>query len=200
MYITTLTLALIFIVPCAVSGNIGTLIVCRLIDGIAFSAPVTLTGGTLSDIWRNEERGPPMAVYTGFIFLGPGIGPLVGGFVATAGGWRWLYWIQLILAGVVWVLICTTVPETYTPVLLSRRAKRLRKETGNDRLATEKELDSRPLGEQIYIFLLRPLQLLFREPIVICISLYMSVLYGRMSSVYLVGFAANDSQSCTCSL
>jgi MFS family permease len=46
IYASTLFLAVIFIIPCAVSKNIGTLIVCRAIDGIAFSAPMTLVGGT----------------------------------------------------------------------------------------------------------------------------------------------------------
>ena len=65
VYVLTLALAVIFEIPCAVSQNIGTLLVCRLIDGIAFSAPMTLVGGTLADLWKNEERGVPMAVFSG---------------------------------------------------------------------------------------------------------------------------------------
>lgn len=42
IYGTTLFVAVIFIIPCAVSKNAATLAVCRLIDGIAFSAPMTL--------------------------------------------------------------------------------------------------------------------------------------------------------------
>src|SRR5271155_4438698 len=34
VYIGTLALAVIFVIPCAVAQNIGTLLVCRLIDGI----------------------------------------------------------------------------------------------------------------------------------------------------------------------
>lgn len=68
---STLLLAVIFIIPCAVSKNIGTLIVCRTIDGIAFSAPMTLVGGTLADLWRNEERGVPMAAFSAAPFIGP---------------------------------------------------------------------------------------------------------------------------------
>lgn len=68
---STLLIAVIFIVPCAVAKNIGTLLVCRAIDGIAFSAPMTLVGGTLADLWRNEERGVPMAAFSAAPFLGP---------------------------------------------------------------------------------------------------------------------------------
>ncbi|KAK5070618.1 Synaptic vesicle transporter SVOP [Lithohypha guttulata] len=180
VYVITLGLAVIFIIPCAVAQNIGTLIVCRLIDGIAFSAPMTLVGGTLADLWRNEERAVPMAAFSAAPFIGPAIGPLVGGYLANAGGWRWLYWLQLILAAVCWLLLLLTVPETYAPALLKKRAQKLRKETGVQSYVTEQELDTRPFADRLRIFLIRPLQLLFLEPIVLFISLYMSVLYGLL--------------------
>lgn len=71
IYGTTLLVAVVFVIPCAVSQNIATLLVCRAIDGIAFSAPMTLVGGTLADLWRNEERGVPMAAFSAAPFIGP---------------------------------------------------------------------------------------------------------------------------------
>lgn len=68
---STLIVAVIFIIPCAVAKNIETLLVCRAIDGIAFSAPMTLVGGTLADLWKNEERGVPMAAFSAAPFIGP---------------------------------------------------------------------------------------------------------------------------------
>lgn len=32
---------------------------------------MTLVGGTLADLWRNEERGVPMAVFSAAPFMGP---------------------------------------------------------------------------------------------------------------------------------
>lgn len=180
VYGVTLFVAVIFVIPCAMAENIGTLIVCRLIDGIAFSAPMTLVGGTLADLWRNEERGVPMAAFSAAPFLGPAIGPLVGGFLGDAAGWRWLYWLQLILSGVAWFLITITVPETYAPTILKRRAKKLRKAENDPKYVTEGELNALPINEKLRIVLLRPFQLLFLEPIVLFISIYMSVLYGLL--------------------
>lgn len=180
IYATTLLVATIFVIPCAVSKNVGTLLVCRAIDGIAFSAPMTLVGGTLADLWKNEERGVPMAAFSAAPFIGPAIGPLAGGFLSDNLGWRWLYWMQLILSGTVWFLITFTVPETYAPTLLARRAKKLRATTGDDKFVTEADLDLRPLFERLRLFLIRPFQLLFLEPIVFFISVYMSVLYGLL--------------------
>jgi multidrug resistance protein len=180
IYGTTLLLAVIFTIPCAVAPNIGTLLVCRAIDGIAFSAPMTLVGGTLADLWKTEERGVPMAAFSAAPFIGPAIGPLIGGFLSDAAGWRWLYWIQLIFAGTVYIFITFTVPETYAPTILAARAKKLRKTTGDQSHVTEQELDTRPFSERLRVFLIRPFQLLFRELIVFLVSIYMSVLYGLL--------------------
>ena len=180
IYGTTILIATVFIIPCAVADNISTLLACRAIDGVAFSAPMVLVGGTLADLWKNEERGVPMAFFSAAPFIGPAIGPLVGGFIADNCGWRWLYWIQLILSAIAWIVITFTVPETYAPTLLARRAKKMRAKTGDARFVTEADLDTRPLGQRMRLFLVRPFQLLFLEPIVLFISLYMSVLYGLL--------------------
>jgi len=156
IYATTLFMAVIFIIPCALAPNIQTLLVCRAIDGIAFSAPMTIIGGSLADMWKTEERGVPMAAFSAAPFIGPAIGPLVGGFLSDAAGWRWLYWIQLILAAIVYILITFTVPETYAPTILAKRAKKLRAETGEKDHVTEQDLDLRPLSERLRIFLIRP--------------------------------------------
>ena len=73
-----------------------------------------------------------------------------------------------------------TVPETYAPTILLKRARKLRKETGDPTYVTEQEISRRPLTEELQIYFLRPFQLLFVELIVFLISIYMSVLYGLL--------------------
>jgi hypothetical protein len=53
VYAVTLAFAVIFTIPGAVAKNIGTLLATRFIAGVAFSAPMSLVGGTLVDMWRN---------------------------------------------------------------------------------------------------------------------------------------------------
>lgn len=140
---------------------------------------MVLVGGTLADLWPAAQRGVPMAAFSAAPFIGPAIGPLVGGYLSTL-GWRWLYWIQLILSGFAYILIAFTVPETYAPTILARRARKMRETTGDDKFQSESDLDLRPFGERMKEFILRPFQLLFTELIVFLISLYMSVLYGLL--------------------
>lgn len=49
-----------------------------------------------------------------------------------------------------------TVPETYAPVILKRRAQRLRKETGDQNIATEQELFKVSLSAMLIDTLIRP--------------------------------------------
>lgn len=100
--------------------------------------------------------------------------------MGDACGWRWLYWLQLILAGVAWGLITFTVPETYAPTILKRRAEKLRKTENDPKYVTETEINTLPFSQKLRVVLLRPFQLLFLEPIVLFISIYMSVLYGLL--------------------
>lgn len=45
---------------------------------------------SMADIWSVEERGIPMATFSFAIFLGPVLGPLIGGWIGERAGWRWI--------------------------------------------------------------------------------------------------------------
>lgn len=61
----------------------------------------------------------------------------------------------MMFAGVM-MLFMFTLPETYAPVILKRRAKKLRKETGDDKICTEQELFKVPFSEMMKDTLIRP--------------------------------------------
>lgn len=179
VYTSTLFFALIFIIPCAVAKNIQTLIVCRLIDGIFFSAPMTLIGGSLADIWEAKERGQAMAIFSAAPFLGPVLGPVLGALVVLGSSWSWVYWAFLIIASVLYVVFTILVPETHANTLLKSRAAKLRKLTGDDSYKSISELKVVEFSEMAKDSLLRPFALL-GELIVLLITLYMSVIYGLL--------------------
>ncbi|OBZ70128.1 hypothetical protein A0H81_09818 [Grifola frondosa] len=129
----------IFNIPCALAQNIQTLLICRFLCGLFASAPLTLAGGTISDIWDNNERGFAIALFAAAPYGGPVLGPIVGGFIGETIGWRWILWVNMIFAGVV-TAFCMTIPETFAPTLLRKRAERLREETGDPNIVTEQEL------------------------------------------------------------
>jgi len=180
IYASTLLLALLLLLPQALAPNFALLITTRALSGIAFSAPLTLCGGTIADLWATQDRGVPMAAFSAAPFIGLVIGPLVGGYVSDGLGWRWLYWCQMLAAGLAFALITLTVPETFAPAILAGRAKRLRRESGEKHHVTEEDLDPRPFKQRLRTCLVRPFQLLFGELIVFLVSCYVSILFGLL--------------------
>lgn len=170
VYSCTLLLAAILTISCALAPNIQILLVNR---AIAFSAPMTLVGGTLADVWKIEKRGVPMAAFSTAPLLEIAIGPLAGGNLPDAKAWRWLYWIQLVFAGT-GIIIILIMPETYASTILARRAKKkIRKETDEMDHVAEAEIDKKSLTERMQKLLIRPFQLLFVESIVYLVTIYM---------------------------
>ncbi|KAI5481017.1 MFS polyamine transporter [Pseudohyphozyma bogoriensis] len=175
----------IFTLPSALSKNAATLVVARLIAGIFASAPMCNVGGSISDVWAIEDRGIPMALFSGTIFLGPCLGPILGGWIGEKAGWRWIYWVLFALTGATFIGTLL-IPETLAPVLLKRKADRLRKETGDSTLKTQAEIDHIPVSERLKIALIRPFILMFCEPIVLFMSIFLTFVY---SLLYLFFFA-----------
>ncbi|SCV99604.1 LAFE_0A06854g1_1 [Lachancea fermentati] len=179
VYGTTLFVATVFIVPCGAAKNIGTLLAFRFLDGFAFSAPMCLIGGSLSDMWRNEERGVAMSLFSAAPFLGPVLGPIVGSLLSVKCSWRWVYWFMLIFSSCLYGVFMVFMPETHHQTLLKKRAKKLRKLTGDPTYRAISEIQIRTLKEVAEGTLLRPL-ILLTELIVFLITLYMSVIYGLL--------------------
>ncbi|KAI0075274.1 MFS general substrate transporter [Panus rudis PR-1116 ss-1] len=191
----------IFNIPCAVAQNIQTLLISRFFCGVFSSAPFALAGGTISDIWDNEERGFAIAIFAAAPYGGPVLGPIVGGFVGDAIGWRWIFWVNMIFAGVV-ALSTILIPETYAPVILKRRAAKLRAETGDPNIVTEQEMFKASLSHILQETLVRPFAMLATEPILLLLSLYISLIYGLLYAyffsfpvTFLEGYHWNDGQT-----
>jgi MFS family permease len=143
------------------------------------SSPFTNAGGVISDIFSAQERGLAITIFSLAPCLGPAVGPLVGGFLGENEGWRWVQGLLAIFAGVLWILASLVVPETYAPVLLRRRAEELSKRTGMVYLS-KFDAERGPIStkQMVSTVLIRPWILLFTEPIVLLLSIYIAIIYG----------------------
>lgn len=70
------------------------------------------------------------------------------------------------------------MPETYAPVILKRRAKKLRKDTGNSNIVSPLEIQSRNVREMLLITISRPFRMIIHEYIVSLSSLYLALAYA----------------------
>ena len=90
--------ATLFVVSSFLSGaapDLTTLIIARIFQGLGGGPIIPLSQAILWEIFPFHQRGLAMAVWgVGFI-LGPILGPTVGGYLADEWSWRWIFYINL---------------------------------------------------------------------------------------------------------
>ncbi|KAJ6080788.1 hypothetical protein N7499_005662 [Penicillium canescens] len=168
---------MIFTLACAVADSYTSLLIFRLLNGMVASAPIATVGGLFADVHDDPTlRGRLMAYFMACTTFGPIIGPWVSGFVAVV-SWRWCFWIGLICSGATLPLVIF-MPETYGPVILKRRAHKLRKDTGNSSIVSPLDVESRNVREMFLITISRPFRMIMHEYIVSLSSLYLALAYA----------------------
>ncbi|KAK8036688.1 MFS transporter [Apiospora rasikravindrae] len=118
-------LYVIFNFLCAFTKNFAGLLVGRFLTGTFASSTLSNAPAIMADIWDNKDRGKAMAFFTIMLQIGPALAPVVSGFLQLTIGWRWCFYV-LTMFGAVSLLFVFTIPETYEPVLLRRKAARVR--------------------------------------------------------------------------
>jgi multidrug resistance protein len=173
-----------FTAGAAGSKNIQTLIILRFLAGSFGSAPMAVSGAVIADIFPPIIRGLASGLFCAAPFLGPVLGPIFGGYIAKAsGGWQWVQGFLAAFSGALCLAIILLMPETYAPVLLRKRAHTLQKVTGHIYRSKMDDNRLKP-SEALMTALSRPWVLLFREPIVLLLSLYMAIIYGILYMLF----------------
>jgi MFS family permease len=179
VYTASLTLFMIFIMGSALAPNIGAQLAFRFLAGIFGCPPLTCAGGTIADLWNPLEKTIYFPMYAILSFGGPVLGPVIASYMGQTGAlsWRWTAWIILIMSGAILVLIILFQPETYSPLLLKWKGKQLRRITGDNRFRSEMDMEKIALFSRISGAMKRQFLITIHEPIILLISLYMTVLY-----------------------
>ena len=179
-YVTSLALFTILCVPTALVDNYAGLLVLRFLTGF-FGSPCLATGAaTMQDLYSFIKLPYALSAWTAAAFCAPALGPLLSGFAVMAKGWRWSLWEILWMAGPVWLFMFLSMPETSSSNILLRRARRLRKLTGNPNLKAQSEIDqgNMKLGKIVFDALVVPIKISFEDPAVGFTNLYTSLIYG----------------------
>jgi MFS family permease len=172
----------IFSIGCALAKNTAQLAIFRFLSGLGGGAPLAIGAGVLADMWEAKERGKAVAVFSAGPPIAPTLAPIIAGFICLRTTWRWVMWLLVFLTGFTFVLGIIFLNETFPPVILGRKAKQLRKETGNMELMTifEASEEGEPMWHKISKNLIRPAKLLTMNIIVFVLSLYMALVYGNI--------------------
>lgn len=116
--------------------------------------------------------------------MGPCLGPLFGGWIAEkTHTWRWIYWVLFIFVGAAMVL-CIFTPETLAPLLLRKKANKLNKKYQTQLYVSEHDLNRLPFSETLKNAMVRPIILMFCEPIIILFTFYLSFVYALLYATF----------------
>lgn len=119
----------LFQAVCGVVTSLTGMLIARYFVGVGGSVFSTLVAGVISDVFRKEDRNTPMALFSGFVLLGTGLGPLLNSFIVSRAPsqWKWVFWHNVIADFALLVIILTTFNESRGSVILSRKAAALNK-------------------------------------------------------------------------
>ena len=156
-----LPLAIVSSLLVGFSQNIAMALVFRFFQGLLISGPFAVAGGAVSDLWPKADRRIPVIVFAVFPNMAANFGPFIGSVVNQFTTWRWVFWLISIVYAVLYGVMWLSIHETYTPHL--RREIVLTRDT---------------IKAKLWTALIRPLVLLFTEPIVLALSIYIAFVYG----------------------
>lgn len=132
----------------------------------------------MADMLGRAERGKATAIASFLPYLGPALGPLVGGAVTQYVQWHWIFWIMSLVNAGLTVIGFVFIKETYTPTLLRRKAARNRVNTDETPLSPATWAFWRDLWSKFATNLNRPMQFLIKRPVIQLIALILALDFG----------------------
>ena len=104
----------------------------------------------------------------------------MSGFSVAAENWHWSLWEILWVSGPIFIVLFVFLPETSSNNILLRKAQRLRKLTGNDKLRSQSEIDQAKLTPRAIVVdaLWKPVELHFLDPSIAFATIYTALMYG----------------------
>uniref|UniRef100_A0A0D2YAW8 Caffeine resistance protein 5 n=1 Tax=Fusarium oxysporum (strain Fo5176) TaxID=660025 RepID=A0A0D2YAW8_FUSOF len=107
-------------------------------------------------------------------------------YAVTAKGWRWSLYESIWVSAPVLIALFVCMPETSASNILLRRAQRLRRSAGSQRLQSQSEIDQAHLTVSGIAVdaLIKPLEITIKDPAVLFVQIYSAILYAIYYSFF----------------
>lgn len=171
----------IFAIATATAKDVQTIMLTRFFSGLFSAAPLATVPAVYADIYDNAHRGIAVALFAMAVFVGPFAAPWIGAFITSSYlGWRWTMYISSFMGWFAFALLLLFFRESYAPIVLVEKAATLRRQTRNWGIHAKQDEIEVDVNDLLINNFGRPFRMLFTEPIVFLMSLYMSFIYGLM--------------------
>ncbi|KAK6460107.1 polyamine transport protein [Scheffersomyces coipomensis] len=165
IYISSFPIGMLFVLGIGFAKNIETVLVLRFFAGYFSSPALSLVGGTISDLFHKDPQlmSKAIAMFCLAPFAGPVLGPVIG--------------VLLMFYGLVLPFLMT-VPETYKPILLVKRAK---KRGINIQGPT---FSKKYFIQMAQNDLVKPIKMFISDPIVSVLSIYIAFVFAVLFAFF----------------
>ncbi|CAM1508920.1 Fc.00g026590.m01.CDS01 [Cosmosporella sp. VM-42] len=112
VFVTTLTIYTAANIALAFTSSYPMLLVLRGLQAAGSSATISISAGVIADIANPSERGGFMGTNAGIRMMGQAIGPIIGGALNSAWGFRSIFWLLFAFGLLVLIALLIFLPET----------------------------------------------------------------------------------------
>jgi DHA2 family multidrug resistance protein len=102
------------------AGSLQSLILFRILQGLGGGALIPMTQAILMELFPGAA-GTAMGIYGMAIMVGPILGPLLGGWLTDALSWRWVFFMNVPVGVLTFLLLAGFLPESPDRPAVSRR-------------------------------------------------------------------------------
>lgn len=198
VYVISILVYALFNIGTALARNLPMLIVFQFLCGAAGSTALSNVAGTIADMFADADNAAqPMGLFVASANAGPSLGSPVGEWIAFLNpnmGWRWIFWINVIIGGAFSAAMCF-VPETLPRVVIARAVKKAEAADPDEIAVAQTKVN---VMQEIRFVFTMALKIMVTEPIVTFLAIYNGFAYGLLF-LYLDGvfdvFVVNNGLS-----
>jgi len=99
---------------CGLAQNVETLIAARVIQGLGAAVMTPQTMAVITRIFPPDRRGSAMAIWGATAGMATLVGPILGGVLVDGLGWEWIFFINVPIGVVGFILAMRNVPALST--------------------------------------------------------------------------------------
>ena len=101
---------------CSLAPGLGWLVVFRMVQAVGGSMLNPVAMSIITNVFTDpRERARAIGVWGGVVGVSLGVGPIVGGLLTETLGWRAIFWINVPIGVLAFVLAALFVPESKAP-------------------------------------------------------------------------------------
>ncbi|THG34195.1 DHA2 family efflux MFS transporter permease subunit [Glaciibacter flavus] len=99
---------------CGLSGDIGTLIAARVVQGLGAALMTPQTMAVITRIFPPAKRGAAMGLWGAVAGIATLVGPILGGVLVDSLGWEWIFFVNVPVGVIAFILAWRLVPNLTT--------------------------------------------------------------------------------------